>query len=104
VTNEELVIEEEKTEKSARFVLNGRVNSHSADVLQFKLDKALNDGQVDIVLNMLQVEYLSSAGIRVMLKTFKDAKKAGGRFGIEEPSESVKNALGMTALDAMLID
>ena len=106
MTNEDLVIEEEETQtsKSVKFILQGRVNSHSADVLQFRLDKALNNEQINIILDMRMVEYLSSAGIRVILKAYKDARKAGGKFGIEDPSDNVRNVLGMTALDAMLIN
>ena len=101
--DEALTITEEKEDGVVKFILNGRVDSSSSHVLEFKLEKALEEGEKKIILHMLQVEYLSSAGIRVILKAYKDAKKAGGKLGIEEPSESVKNVLGMTALDAMLI-
>jgi anti-anti-sigma factor len=101
---EEFEIEEEEIRKGVKFTLKGRVNSLNCEELQYILDKALKDGKINIVLNMLWVEYLSSAGIRVILKTYKDAHEAGGKFGIEMPSQSVKNVLGMTALDEMLIN
>ena len=103
--DEALSITEEKEDGTARFILKGRVDSYSSNVLEFKLEKTLNEeeGPKNIVLNMFQIEYLSSAGIRVILKFYKDAKKAGGRLGIESPSESVKNVLGLTALDELLI-
>jgi len=44
------------------------VDANSADVLLYKLETALKDGQKTIILNMTQVEYLSSIGIRVILK------------------------------------
>ena len=101
---DEFEIEEEEIKKGAKFILKGRVNSLNCEELQYILDKALKDGKVNIVLNMLWVEYLSSAGIRVILKTYKDAHEAGGKFGIEMPSQNVRNVLGMTALDEMLIN
>ena len=101
---EELEVTKEKTSKALIFMLKGRVNSFSAEELQHYLEKALNDGEKNIVLDMLKVEYLSSAGIRVILKIYKDIKEAGGKFGIESPAESVRNVLGMTALDEMLIN
>ena len=103
--DEALQITEENDEdnKVVEFILKGRVDSFSSDVLNFKLDRALKEEYKKLILNMSQVEYLSSAGIRVILNTYKNAKKAGGRLGIESPSESVRNVLGMTALDELLI-
>jgi anti-anti-sigma factor len=72
-------------------------------VLLFKLETALNDGQKTIILNMSQIEYLSSIGIRVILKTYKQALEADGKFNIEHPSEIVKNILGMVALKELMV-
>ena len=96
-------ISKEKTPDGAKFTLKGRLNSINADLLESYMEEALKGGEVHIILNMLWVEYLSSAGIRVIIKTYKDAKNAGGSFEIEKPSQSVRNVLGMTALDQMLI-
>jgi anti-anti-sigma factor len=52
---------------------------------------------------MSQVEYLSSIGIRVVLKIFKISKEQGGTFNIEKPSKIVRNVLGMVALEEMLV-
>ena len=101
---EDFTITKEKTSKTAKFIVKGRVNANNADELQYDLEEALDEGEKNIILNMLRVEYMSSAGIRVILKIYKDAKEAGGKFGIEMPSEHVRNVLGMTALDEMLIN
>ena len=101
--NEDFTITKEKTHEGIKFIIKGRANTVSAEELQHYLEKAIEEGQLNIVLNMLRVEYLSSAGIRVILKAYKDVKKAGGKLGIEMPSENVRNVLGQTALDEMLI-
>ena len=88
---------------AVRYTVKGRVNSITAPVLKNKLEEAIHGEQVNIILNMSQVEYLSSNGISAILNTYKQAQNAGGKFGIEQPSEIVKNVLGMTALDKMLI-
>ena len=91
-------------QEGIKFILKGRVNSVNADELQSKLEEVMNSGQTNVILNMLWVEYLCSAGIRVILKTYKNLKASGGRFGIETPSQNVKNVLGMVALSEMLIN
>jgi len=101
--DEKLTVTEEIKNGICRFVAKGRVDANSADVLLYKLETALNDGQKTIILNMAQVEYLSSIGIRVILKTYKQAMETGGKFNIEHPSDIVKNVLGMTALKELLV-
>jgi anti-anti-sigma factor len=101
--DENLEVTEEIKNGICRLVAKGRVDANSADVLLYKLETALKDGHKTIILNMTQVEYLSSIGIRVILKTYKQALEAGGKFNIEHPSEIVKNVLGMTALKELLV-
>jgi anti-anti-sigma factor len=52
---------------------------------------------------MSEVEYLCSIGIRVILQTYKEAKKKGRKLGIEHPSECVKKVLYITALNELLM-
>ena len=101
--DDDLEISKEKIKDGIKLILKGRINSSSADVLRLELDEAIRDEQKNIILNLLRVDYLSSAGIRVILKIYKDAALIGARFGIEMPSANVKNVLGMTALDELLI-
>jgi len=83
--------------------VKGRIDSNSANELLLNLEKALSDGNKNIILNMMGVEYLSSIGIRVILKIYKQATEEGGYFKIENPSEIVKKVLGMVALKEMLV-
>jgi anti-anti-sigma factor len=101
--DENLVISKSAEEGVCKITAKGRVDSNSADSLLFALESALKEGQKTIILNMSQVEYLSSVGIRVILKIYKQAGESGGTFNIERPSEIVKNVLGMVALKEMLV-
>ena len=101
--NENLVVTQSVENGICKLIAKGRVDSNSADSLLEKLEDALNNGQKTIILNMSQVVYLSSIGIRVILKIYKQAVEAGGTFNIERPSEVVKNVLGMAALKEMLV-
>ena len=97
-------ITEDKIPEGIKFIIQGRVNAFNADELEAILENALKDGHNNIILNMLRVEYLSSSGIRVILKCYKEARDAGGKLRIEKPSQNVKNVLGMIALDEMLLN
>ena len=104
MSEEALVITEDDAGGVCRFVLKGRVDSNTSDALQMKLENAVKDGQAAIVLNMTQVDYLSSMGIRVILKLYKQMSQTGGKFNVERPSRIVKNLLGMVALKEMMIE
>jgi anti-anti-sigma factor len=91
------------TQEGVRLTIHGHVDSNNAVALGCALDKALKEGQSTIILNMLQVDFLCSTGIRVILKAYKEAQTAGGRLSIEEPSECVRNVLGVVALNEMLV-
>ena len=101
--NEGLIIIEENTPEGVRLNLKGRVYSINAFALEQKLDEILNKGLNNIVLNMENVEYICSTGIKIILKAFKTAIKAGGKLGIEKPSVNVSNILKITTLDEILI-
>jgi len=99
-----VIIKEQDGEQGiARFNVTGRLNAKTSPVFQNKLEDALNRGESNIVLNMLQVEYLSSDGIRTILRIYKEAEKAGGKLRIERASETVRNVLMMVALNDILI-
>ena len=99
----EITKEEDQELGATRYTVKGRVNSKSSAELKNKLEDAVRRGEKYIVLNMREVGYLSSDGIRAILGTHKEAAKAGGKFGIENPSEMVRNVLGMVALNDLLI-
>jgi anti-anti-sigma factor len=98
-----LEVTNEINEGICRFFVKGRVDSNSADLLLEALEKALEEGQKMILLNMNDVEYLSSIGIRVILKIYKKLSETEGKFNIEQPSNIVKNVLGMLALKEILV-
>ena len=94
---------QEDVQGGVKLTVKGRIDSNNALELELKLGQAIRSGRTNITLNMFQVEYLCSAGIRAILKAYKNAKEAGGKFRIESPSECVKNVLGMAALNEMLV-
>jgi len=98
----DLEIAEDKSEGLCKFTLTGRVNADNADALLDRLENVQKEGQTNIVVNMSHVDYLSSVGIRIILKTYKKALELGSKFSIERPSQIVKNVLGMVALNEMM--
>lgn len=55
----------------------GRVDSATAAELGDALNAITNAGRYKIVLDMSGIEYMSSAGLRVLIATQKECKKLG---------------------------
>ena len=60
--------------------LTGELNGKTYPVLENKLDQLLEERPTVIVLDMAEVNYLSSAGIRVILKTKKMLTAYNGKL------------------------
>ena len=90
-------------QEGGKWTIVGRIDTVNAGKFESKLGQAIKDGQNSVVLNMNQVEFLSSTGIRVILKYYKLLKGSNGKLRIEEPSECVVNVLGMAVLDEILV-
>ena len=85
-----------------KLTAKGQINSETAELLKKKLDYAIDNKNNYIIINMNGVSFLSSGGIRIILMYYKKMKSLRGKLFIQAPSESVKNVLGMVALNEML--
>ncbi len=82
--------------------VEGRVDSESAPELDKALAQLLEANCSKIVVNLKQVEFLSSAGLRALVKTYQEAQKAGGSVRLTGLSEAVQGILYTVGLNQML--
>ena len=97
------ITEDKSDSKTGKLIIKGPVSAANADILNNTIEKVLKSECKCIVLNMREVSFLASGGIRVLLKYHKQSKSLNFSFHIEAPSENVRNVLGMVALDEMLL-
>ena len=101
-----LLINTDTTQPVAIMQIKGRVDSESAPELDSALTNLLDSNKSKIVLNLQAVEYLSSAGLRALVKALKSAKSAGGDLhlaSVSEPIEVVLRTVGMLQLFEMYL-
>ena len=79
----------------------GRLDTATAPALDAKLTALLHDGG-KLVADLAEVHYVSSAGLRVLLKATKCAKEAGGAFAIAAPRQMVREVLELGGFDRIL--
>ncbi|WP_269543084.1 STAS domain-containing protein [Cerasicoccus fimbriatus] len=87
-----------------RLIMDGRFDASWCDHLRSVLDETIRRGEHHLQLDLAEVHYLSSAGIRLLLKTYKQLKAIQGTFQIVNPSENTANVLRLAGLDALLAD
>ena len=89
-----LKIEKNITDAAAAVVLEGRLDTGTAPELETELT-ALMSGINELVLDMGKLEYISSAGLRVLLKAQKEMSRKGGMKLIHVP-EAVMEVFDIT--------
>src|SRR5436309_12500608 len=83
--------------------LRGRLDASWADHVGKAIDDAIRAGSHQIELNFAQVDYLSSAGLRLLLKYHKQLKAVHGHLAITQPSGGAYAILKMAGFAEMLI-
>jgi anti-sigma B factor antagonist len=76
---------------------SGRFDSETAPNLDAELSKVVGEKN-KIVLNLQGVDYMSSAGLRAMVKAFQQAQKSGGDVrlaAVSRPIEVILRTVGM---------
>lgn len=73
-------LREEKVGGVSVVEVKGRIDSTTAPVLGERLTANLEAPKVRVVLDLSRLEYISSAGFRILLLAAKRAEEAGSRF------------------------
>jgi len=94
-------ISEEKTDGVMTVGLKGRLDALSAKAAEEKLLKLITAGETKLVIDLGEVGYISSIGLRVLLIAAKRLKAAKGQIAIcamQPPIKKVFDIAGFTAL------
>src|ERR1043166_9689554 len=95
-------ITKQQTGDALEVAVTGRLDAFWGDHLSAALDEAVRGGADHIRLNMADVSYMSSVGIRVLLKFYKQLQRMNGTFAVSNPSDAVKDVLELAGLQELL--
>ena len=91
---------EKKFSDGNTIVLSGRLDTVTAPQLEAELEKILSDSDA-LVLDMANLEYISSAGLRVILKAQK-AMNTKGTMKLIRVGESIMEVFDITGFSDFL--
>ena len=81
--------------------LIGRVDSSNAEQLGDSLTHEIDNGNINLVLDLSRVDYMSSAGLRELVSAYKKVKRVAGDVRLVQPSPRVQEILEMSGLDTI---
>ncbi|MBQ6142677.1 MAG: STAS domain-containing protein [Kiritimatiellae bacterium] len=90
----------EKKLENGRLVvaISGRLDTNTSPDLEGELKL---DGVSEVDFDFAALEYISSAGLRVLMATQKAMMAAGGKMSVANPNAMVKGVFDMTGLSSV---
>ncbi len=80
--------------------LSGKImGGDDFDLFRSTIEKLIEEGHVDILLNMSKVKWINSTGLGLLVSAYTTLVKNGGRMKIAEVSERIDNILHVTQLE-----
>lgn len=95
-----IVIEETGEKRIMR--IEGRIDATSAPILEQKISALMDEGHKRFLLDFSKVDYLSSAGMRVLLSATKKLKVKEGELALCSMHEEVMEIIKMAGFERIL--
>ncbi len=89
-------IKAEQREKVTVVIPIGEVDTFTASQVADFLGSQLSAGKTRLVADLSQVDYMSSAGLRALLATLKEARHQGGDFRLAAVHDEVEQVLELS--------
>ena len=82
--------------------LSGRLDTITSPQLEEEINRNSFDEIESVTLNMRELEYISSAGLRVVLKLHKKMTAQGGQLKLINVNDMIMEIFTMTGMDSFL--
>jgi anti-sigma B factor antagonist len=93
---------EEKQDAINIFKLVGRLDSNTSQEFETSIFDAISSGSKHMIFNFKDIDYISSAGLRVILKATKALKREEGKLMLCDMQDYVKEVFEIAGFDTFL--
>lgn len=97
-----LKIQQEENENRIILRIQGRLDAATAPILDRKINGLIDEHHYHLLLDFEDVDYLSSAGMRVLLATTQKLKAKNGVVVLFSVSEDVGEIIKMAGFEKIL--
>jgi anti-anti-sigma factor len=94
-----------KTRKEKNTVvvsIKGRMDAVSSPEFEKELSELMAEGEKDFIIELSELDYISSAGLRVILATAKKLKEKEGRLLLCSLQEMVREVFEVSGFSAII--
>jgi len=83
-------------------VISGRIDSTTSKELEAKLIPMVDSGIRKLVVDFSRVDFISSAGLRILLMSAKKLKQANGKMALCCLKDSIKEVFEISGFSAII--
>ncbi len=81
--------------------VEGRLDAGAAPIFEKAIISAIKEDSSRLIVNLAELAYISSAGLRVLLVGAKEIKAKGGKMVLASPNESVKKVFDISGFSSI---
>lgn len=94
-------ITEDKIDNQIVISLSGRIDSTAAVEFEEKLIEIIDKGNNTMIIDFKHIQFISSAGLRVLLLAAKKVKPYGGKIVLCEMSKDVREVFDISGFSSI---
>ena len=94
-------IKQERDGDKLTVALSGRLDAATSIELGKTLNESL-DGVSELTLDLKDLYYIASAGLRILLQTMKKMDKQNGKMTVRNVQDTVMSVIEMSGFDGLL--
>lgn len=95
-------IQSQKNEQETVVLLEGMIDSTTAGDFAVGMEEILKEQPAALVLDFAKVDYISSAGFRILFMIAKEMKKNQGKLSARGVSAEILNLFNMVHMDHVM--
>jgi anti-anti-sigma factor len=94
--------EEPIDDQTVKINLSGRMDIEGVSHIETQFASMTASPRTAVIVDMSEVPYMSSIGIRALLMNAKSVSKRGGKFVLLNPQANVRNVLVTSGIDQLI--
>lgn len=91
----------ERMDDQTIITVTGRLDTVNADSFQKQVDELAENELQDVLIDCIDLEYISSSGLRAFISILKRAQKNGGEVKVLNLNNNVKEVFDMTGFSGL---
>ena len=86
-----------------KIAFTGKLDAISLPMVETKFHALINNQNSPVILDLSEVNYLASLGIRMLLTAYKDVVRQGYTLKIEHASDEIQKVFNTAGLSELLM-